>query len=128
MPTWMKLSPYGPKSILVVNFSHMILFSSIDQFDIRVEFHSYSHITPLDFTHVKTFMHDKAIKIIIFIHNGRMSINVVKVSFMILLNFCCTIYRFDFTCAQFHPCWKSHPCHEIYPIYHFSQKFVKYHF
>lgn len=39
------------------------------------------------------FMHGNAIKIIIFIHNGRMSINVVKVSFMILLIFCCTVYR-----------------------------------
>jgi hypothetical protein len=27
----------------------------MDQFDFHVEFHSYSHITPLDFTHVKTF-------------------------------------------------------------------------
>jgi hypothetical protein len=38
-------------------------------------------------------LYGNAIKIIIFIHNGQMSINVVKVSFMILFNFCYTIYR-----------------------------------
>ncbi len=120
---WMKFIQYGPKSILVVNFthvikfSHMILFSSMDQFDFRVEFHSYSHITPLDFTHVKTFMHGNAIKIIHF-HPQWSNVHQCGESFIHdIVQFLLHNISFDFTGGQFHPCWKSHPCHEIYPIY-----------
>jgi hypothetical protein len=64
-------------------------------------FHPWTNLTSmLNFIHIVISyivmglgLYGNAIKIIIFIHNGQMSINVVKVSFMILFNFCYTIYR-----------------------------------
>jgi hypothetical protein len=83
----------------------------MDQFDFHVEFHSYSHITPLDFTHVKTFMHCNAIKIIIFIDQWS-NVHQCGESFIHdIAQFLLHNISFDFACGQFHP------CHEIYPIH-----------
>ncbi len=104
---WMKFIQYGPKSILLVNFthvfkfSHMILFSSMDQFDFHVEFHSYGHITPLDFTHVKTFMHGNGIKIIHF-HPQWSNVHQFGESFIHdIVQFLLHNMSFDFTCVNF---------------------------
>ncbi len=115
----MKFIQYGPKSILAVNFtyvvkfSHMSLFSSMDQFDFHVEFHSYSHIIYSHGFRVIWQCYQNH-----HFHPQWSNVNQCGESFIHdIVQFLLHNISFDITCGQFHPRWKFHPCHEIHPIY-----------